>query len=99
MSFEITNAGESVWLCRNIDDIGVVKLGAHRYDETQTLIDLDFLRKNLPDNIAPGEKLSLTATLTHAGKYTLVFDLVSEGVCWFENMGSEPVSVEVLVSG
>jgi hypothetical protein len=99
ISFELTNTGGSVWLCRNTSDLGVVKLGAHLYDETQTLIDLDFFRKTLVENIGPGEKISLTATLTfaHSGQYTLVFDLVSEGVCWFEHMGSQPVSVEVCV--
>lgn len=99
LSFTITNVGESVWLHRNISDSGVVKLGAHLYNETGRLMNLDFFRKNFSHNIAPKETVTLTATVTlvETGKFTLVFDLVSEYVCWFENIGSSPVAIEVLV--
>lgn len=94
-----TNTGEAKWLCSNINDIGVVKLGAHLYDSKDRLINLDFSRSNFEKDILPGETVEniLTVVFSIPGLYKLSLDLVSETVCWFEIMGSKPINIEVLV--
>jgi hypothetical protein len=95
----ISNTGSSRWLHKNTKDIGVVMLGVHLYDENDELINLDFFRDRFEQDINPGQKIEKTISLTFdkPGKYSLTFDLVSEGVCWFENVGSEPKSIRVIV--
>jgi hypothetical protein len=48
----------------------------------------------------PGQRFELTVpvTLEKPGTYNLSFDLVAEGVTWFENVGSKPATVVVSVT-
>ena len=70
----------------------LVRLGAQLCAEDGTLINRDFARSDLPRTIAPGEatpvSLKFPAVPT-AGTYMIKFDLVSEGVDWFERCGSQ----------
>ena len=95
----ISNVGNAKWLHKNIDDIGVVKLGMHLYDSNRNLIDLDFVRSLLDEDVSPGQRITkrVSVTLPNKGIYYLGVDLVSELVCWFENMGSELQFVKVTV--
>jgi hypothetical protein len=60
---------------------------------------VDFFRHDLPRPVRSGERLNLAVpvTLSSPGRYRLGFDLVAEGVTWFENVGSAPfyISVEI----
>ena len=95
----ISNTGSSRWLHKNIKDLGVVMLGVHLYDDNDKLINLDYFRDRFEQDVNPGQIIEKRISLTFdkPGKYSLAFDLVSEGVCWFENVGSEPKSVRVTV--
>jgi len=69
----------------------LVRLGAQLCDRRGTLIDLDFARARLPRAIEAGEAADIVIELppvANPGRYTLKFDLVSEGVEWFEKCGS-----------
>ena len=101
ISFTVTNTGTAYWLDRNIADIGVVKLGAHLYDESGKLLNFDFWRMNLGQPVPPATAIALTAeiALPSSGTYQVAFDLLSEQVCWFEHIGSLPVRIHVTVSG
>jgi len=69
----------------------LVRLGAQLCDAEGTLINRDFARAGLPGDIAGGEAGDLVVELpavSEPGHYTLKFDLVSEGVDWFERCGS-----------
>jgi hypothetical protein len=59
-------------------------------------------------SVNAGEPLSITVEIENSGKalwlhrnikgrFRLVFDLVSEYVCWFEENGSQPAAVTVNV--
>jgi len=51
----------------------------------------DLGRTPLPHDVAPGESLDLEMTVPGAlapGAYTLRYDMVVEGVTWFEFLGS-----------
>jgi SAM-dependent methyltransferase len=95
----IANSGSAKWLTSNVKDIGVVRVGTHLYDQERRLLDLDFSRHDLAGPVAPGERLAATIELQfeRRGVFHLAIDLVAEGVCWFENVGAEPVWITVEV--
>lgn len=98
--FRITNTGSATWLSTNVQIYGVVRLGSHLYDALGNLVNVDHSRHGLPHDIAPGECFNMVVTvdLPLDEDCTLVFDLVAEGVRWFEHEGSSPVPVAVSVS-
>ena len=100
ITVEIGNSGNALWLHRNINDIGVVNLGIHLLSSENRLINYDFLRFNPGKDVFPGEKLTKTVSVKfeEKGRFHLVFDLVSEYVCWFEENGSQPRTVTVNVT-
>jgi hypothetical protein len=96
----ISNRGSAKWLHKNIQDIGVVKLGIHLYDSNRKLINLDYFRSTFEREILPNQRITKTVSLsfTEKGVYYLAVDLVSEHICWFENAGSEPQYITVKVT-
>lgn len=76
----------------------LVRLGAQLCREDGSLINLDFARSRLPGPIGPGQSADIAIDLppiAERGRYQLKFDLVSEGVEWFEKCGS-PTTVTPL---
>lgn len=76
----------------------LVRLGAQLCDEEGRLLDLDFARARLPGPIGPGESADIAIEIPpveRPGRYALKFDLVSEGVEWFEKCGS-PTTIKPL---
>jgi SAM-dependent methyltransferase len=96
----ISNHGTAQWLTENVYGVGVVKLGTHLYDEKGNLLALDFSRHGLGDNVLPNQKVRTRALLHFParGTFTVALDLVSEGVSWFETLGSQPKYVRVRVT-
>jgi hypothetical protein len=77
----------------------LVRLGAQLCSEGGTLINRDFARAGLPRAIAGGESAEVSVTfpaLHEPGRYTIKFDMVYEGVDWFERCGS-PTTTRALV--
>jgi len=91
------NVGSATWLNRNAEIYGIVRLGTHLYDRAGVPIDVDHSRHDLPATIYPGDqvRLDVTVPLPTQGRFVIEFDLVAEGVSWFENLGSRPVRVTV----
>ena len=77
----------------------LVRLGAQLCDAHGTLINRDFARAWLPRALGPGEQADIAIEIppTDAGHYTLKFDLVSEGIDWFERCGSATTTKTLLV--
>lgn len=96
----VKNTGSVRWLHANTRDFAVVKLGAHLHDADMKLLNHDFLRAHLERDVSPGEEASLdfSFTIDGPGRYHVVLDLVSEYVAWFAQAGSDPVTLEVVVS-
>jgi hypothetical protein len=70
----------------------LVRLGAQLCADDGTLINRDFARAGLPRTIAGGDAADIAVrfpAVPQPGRYTIKFDLVSEGVDWFERCGSE----------
>jgi hypothetical protein len=73
----------------------LVRLGAQLVSAEGNVIDRDYARAWLPDDLPPGHKtqvqIDIPAPAT-PGKYGLKFDLVSEGVDWFAAAGSPTIT-------
>jgi hypothetical protein len=70
----------------------LVRLGAQLCAADGTLINRDYARTDLPQTLGPGLSMPVPLTfpaLMERGAYTVKFDLVSEGVDWFERCGSQ----------
>jgi SAM-dependent methyltransferase len=95
----VENSGDSLWLNRSLQDLGTVFIGAHLYRKSGELLDYDFKRWRLKRPYRPGHKdeRDLRLKFREKGTFRLVIDLVSEQVCWFETLGSRPVSLQVTV--
>jgi radical SAM family protein len=76
----------------------VVRLGAQLCAADGSLLDRDYARAGLPRTLQPGSQadvdIEVPAPAT-PGRYALKFDLVSEGVDWFERCGS-PTTTRLL---
>ena len=71
----------------------LVRLGAQLCAADGALINRDFARAGLPQTLEAGRhgptSRSTSRRPSEPGRYRLKFDLVSEGVDWFERCGSE----------
>ena len=80
----------------------LVRLGAQLGDATGALLDRDLARAWLPRTLAGGGTIDVPIDIpapAQPGRYTLKFDLVSEGVDWFEHCGSETTVRKLWVLG
>jgi MoaA/NifB/PqqE/SkfB family radical SAM enzyme len=69
----------------------LVRLGAQLCAEDGTLLERDFARARLPRALGGGTEENIAIQLPplpKAGRFALKFDLVFEGVDWFEKCGS-----------
>ena len=77
----------------------LVRVGAQLCDASGTVINRDYERAWLPGNLGPGGVADVEMTITPPdtpGRYALKFDLVSEGIDWFESCGS-PTTMKKMV--
>ena len=87
----VKNRGGVLWLTRAPSGRRWVRLGAQLHDGEKKLLDLNYARAFLPGPLAGGERALVPIELPavdQVGGYWLKFDMVSEGVDWFENGGS-----------
>jgi hypothetical protein len=78
----------------------LVRLGAQLCDEQRKVINRDFERAWLPAALQPGATVEVPITITAPqtpGRYELKFDLVSEGIDWFEACGSKTTIKPLIV--
>ena len=76
----------------------LVRLGAQLCTEDGTLLNRDFARAWLPATLGPGTRADVAIEIPapeQPGRYALKFDLVSEGIDWFEKCGS-PTTMRAL---
>ena len=94
----VQNVGSVTWLPGDTP-LGGVNLGVHLRTRGGSPLAVDFARVRLIGSTAPGDMQSVSFSLRppDPGEYLLEFDLVSEGVGWFEMNGSATVSVAVMV--
>jgi hypothetical protein len=77
----------------------LVRLGAQLCAADGTLLNRDYERAWLPGHLAPHAAVKIPMRVTapdKPGRYQLKFDLVSEGIDWFEACGS-PTTTKTLI--
>jgi Radical SAM superfamily/Iron-sulfur cluster-binding domain len=78
----------------------LVRVGAQLCARDGSLVNRDYERAWLPETLSPASSVSIPMTLTAPaakGRYNLKFDLVSEGIDWFEACGSETTMKSLVV--
>ncbi|MFN8474684.1 MAG: DUF1698 domain-containing protein [Anaerolineae bacterium] len=88
----VENRGVTRWRSQgeNGGERGMIRLGAHVADEDEEVV-WDWGRASLPNDLGPGEQATLAIHLTaptEPGAYSVEFDMVAEGLAWFEDFGS-----------
>jgi tRNA (mo5U34)-methyltransferase len=96
------NTGYAVWLRGNDagTDKGSVHLVAHVLATDEAPLFWYHAGAFLPSDVAPGEAVEMEivfAAPPSSGNYLLAFDMVSEHLAWFEDLGSEVLKLELLV--
>jgi SAM-dependent methyltransferase len=87
----ITNAGSVTWKARGRRFGGQVTVGLKICDAAGDVLREDLGRTPLLRDVAPGEEVEVEMTvagLLPIGHYVLRYDMVVEGVTWFEFQGS-----------
>src|SRR6266446_3036793 len=100
LDLEIENTGDTLWLAGSEARAGVVMPAVRIIDEQGALIREVHGEPPLPHAVAPGEMIRMKigcAAPHRSGVYTLKIDLVDEQVCWFEDAGSEPMTMRLEV--
>jgi hypothetical protein len=101
MRARMTNRGSATWPAASRSGTGHVRLGIQLLDETGRLLARDYHRVALPRDTAPGASIDVSFICPapeSPGTYLLKFDLVAEGVTWFETEGSPIVTTRMTVS-
>ncbi len=78
----------------------LVRLGAQLCAADGSVINRDYERAWLPGTLQPGAVATIPLTFTapeRPGRYGLKFDLVSEGIDWFEACGSPTTTKPLIV--
>jgi hypothetical protein len=78
----------------------LVRLGAQLCAADGTLLDRDYARAWLPHALEAGAEADVAIEVpvpAAAGRYALKFDLVSEGIDWFERCGSSTTTRALIV--
>jgi SAM-dependent methyltransferase len=89
---KVTNTGTAPWRAHSDSGAGHVRIGIQLLDAGARVIGRDFARCELDDEVRPGESRTVRATFgapAETGEYGLKFDLVVEGVTWFEPAGTK----------
>lgn len=96
----VRNAGDTLWLGGNVVRRGAVMLGVKILDEGRVVDEFHGVPA-LPRGLGPNE--SCVVTVEHpapgtAGRYEIKIDLVDQHICWFEERGSRPLTLPLVVS-
>jgi len=96
------NTGHARWLrgSEGGREKGDVHLVAHLLDENETPFSWYHAGAFLPQDISPGEVVEIEIALTapkKTGQIIVQFDMVSEHLAWFEDLGSEVLKQELSI--
>jgi tRNA (mo5U34)-methyltransferase len=100
---KVGNQGSAFWRARGDQGSyeGAVRLGAHLVPLDDVDIPVwDFCRADLDADVAPGGEASIDLVLRapeRPGVYQVEFDMVAEGVAWFEDRGSTVIRCDLRV--
>jgi hypothetical protein len=91
LTAQVTNLSTRPFRAQASHGRRLVRLGAQLMSADGTLINRDHARAWLPCDLGPGRRANVPIEIPAPdapGRYALKFDLVSEGIDWFEACGS-----------
>ena len=94
----VTNTGNVPW---NATGLNPIDVSYHILDQAGNPVVWDGPRTPLTADITPGASATFTLSYvapTREGTYTLVIDLVREGLSWFQFLGSQPFRQTISVT-
>ncbi|MDP9264706.1 MAG: SpoIID/LytB domain-containing protein [Chloroflexota bacterium] len=97
LSVTVSNAGNVTWEAGGANP---VHLAYHWHDASGNTVAWDGVRTVLTADVQSGASATLAATVVAPalpGSHTLTFDLVREGVAWFESLGNTPLRIAATV--
>ncbi|HKP92943.1 MAG TPA: methyltransferase domain-containing protein [Chthoniobacterales bacterium] len=100
LELKVTNTGDTLWLGGTYLRRGGITVGVKIVSESEEVVDEFHGQPALPRGLAPNESCTVIierAAPAQAGSYTLKIDLVDQHICWFEERGSKPLLLPLLV--
>lgn len=98
----VENIGIAKWLApRERGTNGAVFLGLHILDKDEEFLAWDYAREPIKEDMEPGDRICLQIVCqapATPGSYLIEFDLVSERITWFEDLGSSTLIQELIVN-
>ncbi|MFN2576752.1 MAG: DUF1698 domain-containing protein [Pyrinomonadaceae bacterium] len=96
------NSGYARWLrgSEGVAEKGDVHLVAHLLDQNDQPVSWYHAGAFLPHDVRPNETVEVEIVLRapdSAGNYSLEFDMVSEHLAWFEDLGSQVLKHQIVV--
>ena len=95
MTARIRNLSKRPFPAQSSNGRRLVRLGAQLVADDGTVITRDYVRGWLPQDLVPGARAEVRLEIpvpAAPGRYGLKFDLVSEGIDWFEACGSPTIT-------
>ena len=95
MTARIRNLSKRPFPAQSSNGRRLVRLGAQLVADDGTVINRDYVRGWLPQDLVPGARAEVRLEIpvpAAPGRYGLKFDLVSEGIDWFEACGSPTIT-------
>lgn len=97
---KVKNMSPVVWPCKSNDGRYQINLSYHWYKNDENFI-FEGLRTQLPCDAQPYEEILVNAVVKPpylSGEYVLEFDMVQDGVSWFQKKGSAVSRITVPVA-
>ena len=99
-NIKVTNNSQSfTWTSTGTNKVDI---SYHIYDKYENIVIYDGLRSPLPEDVSPGETVTLPITIKSpdtTGEYILEYDIVHEGVTWFSSWGNATLRKNFKVVG
>ncbi|MBU4330232.1 MAG: SPASM domain-containing protein [Acidobacteria bacterium] len=99
-SIRVKNTGGALWRKQAYSGRRIIRLGAQLHNAEGRLLDLNYARAFLNRDMTGGDTDTLSIELPDLpdpGEYRLKFDMVSEGIDWFESGGSPVLWTNLMV--
>lgn len=96
ISISIMNTGKTTWIAKSPAKWGTIHLGMQSVKDGT--VNRDYKRMELHQDVVPGDSVMMKVVLTDAEIKCfdeIKFDLVDEGICWFEEKGISPLVVSL----
>ncbi len=97
VSIALTNTGSQVWPSGGANP---VRVSYHWLNTLGQVVVWDGLKTSLTNNVSSGQLVNLSASLqapATAGNYTLMWDILVEGVGWFSGQGAPLINITGIV--